>query len=164
MKTKQLVALIFPVTGIFIIPALLLFDWQTRSFDLRISSTFILPGLALLTAGLFLLTETISAMHKIGQGAIVPWYPTQNLIISGSYGYTRNPMIGGALLVLAGEAMIFSSAAILAYLFVFFILNDIYFNIVEEPALEKRFADRYREYKKNVPRWWPRKNSWKKSG
>ena len=90
----------------------------------------------------------------------MPWYPAENLIISGSYSRTRNPMIGGVLLVLAGEALIFGSGAILVYLFVFFIANDIYFNLVEEPNLEKKFGGKYKEYKTNVPKWIPRRKPW----
>ena len=161
MKEKQLLAFIFPITGLLIIPALLLFDFQTSSFNFQISSTLAFPGIVLFAAGLYLLAETTWSIHKIGRGSVAPWYPSENLVISGSYAYARNPMIGGALLMLAGEALIFASGAILVYLFVFFIANDIYFNLVEEPNLEKRFADRYREYKKNVPKWLPRKKPWK---
>jgi protein-S-isoprenylcysteine O-methyltransferase Ste14 len=162
MKTKQFLALIFPITGLFIIPALLLFDFQTLSFDFQISSTFLIPGAVIFLFGMALLVESTLAIHKIGQGTIAPWYPTQNLVISGSYSYTRNPMIIGALMVLAGEALVFGSLAILIYLFIFFIVNDIYFNMVEEPNLEKRFSGKYREYKNNVPRWLPKKLPWKR--
>jgi protein-S-isoprenylcysteine O-methyltransferase Ste14 len=31
---------------------------------------------------------------------------------------------------------------------------------VEEPGLEKRFGESYREYKRNVPRWIPRWRPW----
>jgi protein-S-isoprenylcysteine O-methyltransferase Ste14 len=161
MKTQQLLAFIFPITGLLIIPALLLFYYQTLSFYRQISAAFILPGAALFLVGLYLLVETSWAISKIGEGSIMPWYPAQNLVISGSYAYARNPMIGGALLVLAGEALLFDSGAILVYMFIFFIINDIYFNLVEEPALEKKFADRYREYKKNVPKWLPRRKPWR---
>jgi len=161
MKANQLLALVFPVTALLVIPALLLFNFQTSSFDLQISATLFFPGLVLFLAGLYLLVETTLAIHKIGQGTIMPFYPAQNLVISGSYAYARNPMIGGALLVLAGEALIFYSGAIMVYLFVFFFANDIYFNAVEEPNLEKKFAARYRDYKKNVPRWLPRRKPWR---
>jgi protein-S-isoprenylcysteine O-methyltransferase Ste14 len=160
MKAKQLLALIFPVTGLFIVPALLLYNFGTSSFDFQVSATFLFPGVVLFLAGLAILSETILAIHKIGGGTIMPWYPAQNLVISGSYAYARNPMIGAALMVLAGEALVFGSGAILIYLFVFFIANDIYFNLVEEPNLEKRFSDKYRDYKNNVPKWLPRRKPW----
>lgn len=39
---------------------------------------------------------------------------------------------------------------------IFFILNNIYFLLLEEPILEKKFGKDYLEYKKKVPRWIPR--------
>lgn len=38
----------------------------------------------------------------------------------------------------------------------FVILNTIYFALSEEPELEQRFGDAYRDYKREVPRWIPR--------
>jgi hypothetical protein len=32
----------------------------------------------------------------------------------------------------------------------------IYFVLLEEPQLKKKFGEEYREYKKNVPSWMPR--------
>ena len=42
----------------------------------------------------------------------------------------------------------------------FFGLNVTYIPLVEERALEERFGESYREYKKNVPRWIPRLRPW----
>ena len=111
----------------------------------------------LILAGLGMLAETVNALHSVGEGTIAPWEPTQNLVNTGLYEYTRNPMITGACLVILGEAMVFYSAAIVAYLVVFFIANSLYFRYVEEPALEKRFGEKYKEYKKSVPMWLPKK-------
>jgi len=121
-------------------------------------------GSVLCSAGLAILIVTTNALHKIGEGTIAPWAPTLNLVTSGLYAYVRNPMIGGATLILAGEAMIFGSAEILVWSFFFFILNSFYFKFIEEPALEERFGEKYRDYKKNVPMWAPRKEPWKKDG
>jgi protein-S-isoprenylcysteine O-methyltransferase Ste14 len=35
---------------------------------------------------------------------------------------------------------------------------------VEEPGLERRFGDEYRAYRRGVPRWIPRRTSWRPSG
>jgi protein-S-isoprenylcysteine O-methyltransferase Ste14 len=37
----------------------------------------------------------------------------------------------------------------------------LYFPLVEEKALEKRFGAAYREYRQNVPRWLPRLRPWR---
>jgi protein-S-isoprenylcysteine O-methyltransferase Ste14 len=44
-----------------------------------------------------------------------------------------------------------------AGLFILFHLVAVY---VEEPGLERRFGDSYRQYKQHVPRWIPRWTAW----
>ena len=62
----------------------------------------------------------------------------------------------GVLIVLLGEALTFLSKNIVIWAGEFFIINIIYFIIYEEPNLEKRFGEEYREYKKHVSMWLPR--------
>jgi protein-S-isoprenylcysteine O-methyltransferase Ste14 len=65
-------------------------------------------------------------------------------------------MIMGVLTVLIGESLAILSFNILIWALIFFIINNVYFLVYEEPNLEKRFGNEYREYKRNVPRWIPR--------
>lgn len=74
--------------------------------------------------------------------------------------YVRNPMITGVLFMLSAEAMLFQSWPLALWMGIFFMGNAIYFPLVEEKGLEKRFADDYRRYKANVPRWIPRLHPW----
>jgi protein-S-isoprenylcysteine O-methyltransferase Ste14 len=92
----------------------------------------------------------------MGKGTLAPWNPTQNLVIEGPYKYVRNPMISGVFFILISEALFFSSANILLWAVLFFLINTVYFILKEEPDLEKRFGDAYRQYKKDVPRWLPK--------
>jgi len=77
-------------------------------------------------------------------------------VVFGPYRSVRNPMIGSALLVLLGESIAFGSIGIFAWFVLCFGANHLFFVFWEEPALEKRFGEEYRVYKKNVPRWIPR--------
>jgi protein-S-isoprenylcysteine O-methyltransferase Ste14 len=65
-------------------------------------------------------------------------------------------LIPAVLLVLLGEALVFQSWPIAAWMVIFFIINAIYFPLVEEKSLERRFGEGYLLYQKNVPRWVPR--------
>ena len=69
-------------------------------------------------------------------------------------------MITGVLLILFSEAMLLQSWPIAVWMMVFFIGNAIYFPLVEEKGLEKRFGNQYRDYKNQVPRWMPRLSPW----
>ena len=65
-------------------------------------------------------------------------------------------MLMGVNLVLVAEALLLQSIPILLWMITFVILNTIYFALSEEPQLEKRFGEAYRDYKRHVPRWIPR--------
>lgn len=95
-----------------------------------------------------------------GKGTVMPWDPTQTLVITGLYRHVRNPIILGVLIIQIGEALLLSSYGIALLPLVFFIINTVYFIYSEEPGLEKRFGEAYLEYKRNVPRWIPRLIPW----
>jgi protein-S-isoprenylcysteine O-methyltransferase Ste14 len=73
-------------------------------------------------------------------------------------------MITGILLLLLAEAMLLQSWHLALWMMVFFIGNTIYFPLVEEKGLEKRFGAPYLEFKAHVPRWIPRLRPWNKPG
>ena len=69
-------------------------------------------------------------------------------------------MILGILLVLLGEAIIFGSRLIFLWCGFFWIMNHIWFITREEPDLERRFGKEYCQYKRFVPRWFPKRTPW----
>ncbi len=119
-------------------------------------------GAAVLIAGLLLFIWCVSLFTKEGRGTIMPWDPTRRLIVSGPYRHVRNPMISSVLFMVAGQALMFGSCLTAALAAFFFLVNHVYFILSEEPGLEKRFGDSYREYKAGVPRWLPRRTPWPK--
>jgi len=120
----------------------------------------VLLGLALLAAGFALWLWTVRLFARIGDGTLAPWDPTRQLVVAGPYHHVRNPMISGVVAFLAGEAALFGSLPLLVWCAAFFAFNHVGFLVYEEPGLEKRFGDEYREFKRNVPRWLPRRTPW----
>ncbi len=108
------------------------------------------------STGSFLFFYTVFLFKNIGKGTLAPWSEKQKLIVVGPYRYCRNPMISGVLFILISESLILHSLAILIWAGCFFLINTIYFLISEEPALERKFGDDYKQYKKHVSRWLPR--------
>jgi protein-S-isoprenylcysteine O-methyltransferase Ste14 len=96
---------------------------------------------------------------RLGSGTLAPWDPTRELVLAGAYGYSRNPMKGGLFIVLLGEALLARSLPLAAWFACFALVNVVYIRLYEEPGLEARFGDRYRDYRARVPRWWPRLRS-----
>lgn len=117
-------------------------------------------GLAIGATGLALMGTTIRLFATRGEGTLAPWDPTQKLVVEGIYRRVRNPMITGVALVLLGEGVALGSSPILTWALLFFLGNAIYMPLSEEPGLERRFGDDYREYCRHVPRWIPRLRAW----
>ena len=120
----------------------------------------ILGGIALICAGLLVMYRTIALFARDGEGTLAPWDPPRRLVVRGPYRYVRNPMITGVLTVLLGEAAVFGSPWVLAWAGAFLAINCVWFPLVEEPGLRRRFGSRYDDYRDNVPRWLPRRTPW----
>jgi len=114
----------------------------------------------LLCAGLALACWTVTLFMRFGQGTPAPWNPPRKLVVRGPYRYIRNPMITSVMFMLLAEALLYRSWPLAGWLIIFFLANAIYFPLVEEKGLSKRFGDAYLQYKAHVPRWFPRIASW----
>ena len=160
-QTRAIVLLPGVVT--VLVPLLILIgtDWDLGwGLGVAASSLGILIGLALVVAGFALWLWTVRLFAQRGRGTLAPWDPPKSLVVEGPYCYVRNPMIAAVLAALAGEALLFGSPALLAWFAAFFTVNYAFFALHEEPSLERRFGDEYRTYKRNVPRWLPRRTPW----
>jgi hypothetical protein len=69
-------------------------------------------------------------------------------------------LVPGVALVLVGEAASFGSVGLLVWATAFVAVNAAWFPLIEERALERRFGEDYRVYKRAVPRWIPRLRPW----
>jgi protein-S-isoprenylcysteine O-methyltransferase Ste14 len=119
-----------------------------------------LAGAAVFLGGLALFVWCVSLFAREGRGTIMPWDPTQRLVVRGPYRHVRNPMISSVLFMVLGQALFWGSVLTAGLAAFFFAVNHVYFVYSEEPGLEKRFGESYREYKANVPRWWPGLKAW----
>ena len=85
-----------------------------------------------------------------------PWRPTRTIAAQDIYGYTRNPMYQGFLIVVLGLAVLFRSDWTVLFLMPAAML--IHYGVVlrEEGYLDRRFGESYRAYMAAVPRYgWP---------
>lgn len=119
-----------------------------------------LVGIALIGCGFGVWLWTVRLLSRIGKGTLAPWDPTSRLVVAGPYRHMRNPMITAVVTVLIGEGLLFGSVWILAWAALFVACNQVFFLLSEEPGLERRFGEEYRAFKRNVPRWVPRRRPW----
>ncbi|MBU9710579.1 methyltransferase family protein [Evansella tamaricis] len=155
--------LLLPFNVTVIIPSILIYFlhhtvlWgQEGSFSILL----LLFGIVITLFGFFLVIVTVLQFAKKGKGTLAPWNPPKKLVVSGPYRHTRNPMISGVAFILLGESLIVGSLPLLFWFLFFTVVNYVYFIVREEPLLEKKFGEEYVEYKKNVPRLFPRRTRW----
>lgn len=145
--------IIMPFTVTFVVPYLL---YDSSNELIPHNPNLKITGWLIAVAGSALFVYTVFLFKTLGQGTLAPWEPTKKLIVEGPYRYCRNPMITGVFCMILGEGLMLYSANVLAWAVAFFIINTIYFILVEERSMMQRFGSDYLKYKKNVPRWIPR--------
>lgn len=113
-------------------------------------------GGVLMLAGFCLSGWCVRFLVARGGGTQSPLDPTKHLVTAGPYGYVRNAMILGNVLLLMGEGALFASLGILVYAVLFWITWHVILIGIEEPSLRRRFGSDYDTYRRTVPRWLPR--------
>ena len=158
--------LLLPFMVVVIIPRWILrawSPWDTRWIGGTLPAAFAhVAGILLFWCGFALFAWCVSLFARIGRGTLAPWDPTKRLVTVGPYQYVRNPMITGVAAMLVGEAVHLGSRVLAVWAVTFMAIGHIYFMLLEEPGLERRFGADYLQYKSAVPRWIPRSAPWKK--
>jgi protein-S-isoprenylcysteine O-methyltransferase Ste14 len=118
-------------------------------------------GVALLVLGGVLVLETFARFALQGRGTPAPIYPTETLVVTGSYRFVRNPMYVGVLSLVFGQALLFGSVAVLIYGLVAWLTVHAFVMAYEEPTLQRTFGEQYSRYRSHVRRWIPRLTPWR---
>jgi len=147
---------LLPVTVAVVVPGLILWRGEAELGAWPLATA----GIVLIAIGLVLVSWTVALFARIGKGTLAPWDPTSRLVVVGPYRHVRNPMISGVLAVVLGESALFGSVPLLVWFGAVFAVNAVYFPLVEEPGLRKRFGEDYEAYCAAVPRWVPRLRPW----
>jgi protein-S-isoprenylcysteine O-methyltransferase Ste14 len=113
----------------------------------RISS-----GAAVILAGVLLAATGRRTLVRLGTN-VSPSHSTTALATEGVFGWTRNPLYSGGTLVMLGIAIAFAVDWLLLLILPSMLV--LHFGVVrrEEQYLERKFGDRYRLYKRHVPRY-----------
>jgi protein-S-isoprenylcysteine O-methyltransferase Ste14 len=114
------------------------------------AAAILLGAAGVLSCGAMLSRLGIGTMS--GRDRLLP----NEFLVSGPFRFTRNPMSLAGVTLLVGIALWNRSTLALGVALVAFALMHLWVIRVEEPGLERRFGDGYREYKRQVPRWIPR--------
>ena len=151
-------ALLFiTVTGIFIVLPLLIENifniprFYYPPWNIVVCIPFI-------GVGLFYTLWSLMIFFK-SKGSPVPFNPPPELVVTGPYKTSRNPMTAGLFLQMFGLGILLGSL-LLTFVFtpLYILMHYKQLKNIEEPELELRLGEPYKEYKSKVPMFFP----WKK--
>ena len=117
------------------------------------SSRFEPLGLVPLGLGVVLLLWCVRDFYVVGKGTLAPWAPPGELVVTGMYRFSRNPMYIAVVLVLWGWAFCFRSMSIAAYAVAVMVAFHLRVVFGEEPWLARTHGAKWMRYKAHVPRW-----------
>ena len=120
------------------------------------------PGIVAVVAGavLVLICGAMLSTRGIGTLGGEEWFMPREFVATGPFRFVRNPMSLGGMVFMTGIALWHLSAFGLGLAAVVFLVAHLVVVYLEEPGLEKRFGDSYRDYRRNVHRWVPRITPW----
>lgn len=117
-------------------------------------------GVLWIAAALVIVIETFLRFALQGIGTPAPLFPTERLVITGSYRYVRNPMYIAVVSLVLGQALLFGDVRVLAYGLCAWLATHLFVVFYEEPTLRRSFPDDYAAFSAHVPRWIPRLTPW----
>ena len=107
------------------------------------------PGVARRDA----LLSTVREFYVAGRGTLAPWSPPDQLVTTGLYSLSRNPMYVAVVLVLLGWSALFHSVALLIYAVAIAAAFHLRVVLGEEPWLAQTHRGSWLRYSAQVPRW-----------
>jgi len=109
-------------------------------------------GLGMVIIGIFLIMYFQRSFKK-AETNIKPWEPTRNIITTGVYAYSRNPIYLAFIFFPIGLGIFFDNLwVLLSFIPALFTVYHIAIK-KEEAYLEEMFGEEYLNYKKKVRRW-----------
>ena len=147
-----------PFSVLYIIPQFLM-----KLVKIKTEDGFGIPGVE--TAGIIIMwLGTALAiwcgvlMFLFGKGTFLVTSAPKKLMTRNIFGIIRNPMMWALFIIVFGEILLFGHFILLVWLIA--MVRIIYLIVAnyEEPQLERRFGENWKEYCQKVPPWIPRFN------
>lgn len=84
---------------------------------------------------------------------ILPYEDPERMVKTGPFGFSRNPMYLGMLLLLLGVAQLYGTALSFIFPLAYFCVANGYYIPFEEARMAAAFGDEFAAYKAKVRRW-----------
>jgi len=145
------------------LPAVLVYlvalPWLALRLDRWLGLQGLLPSWAeplailFILAGLALAGWSFWALTFRGRGTPNPLVPTTQLVDTGPFRRSRNPLMLGGWLLGGGLAMLLRSASLMALVGAIVFAGCLYVRGVEEARMLARFGESWKGYVSRTPRW-----------
>lgn len=109
-------------------------------------------GLGLCVLGLSIMIWC-AVLYRQAKTSILPHTADSNMIETGPFGWSRNPIYLSMLLMFVGISLIADAPAALLFVVPTYLALRYYVIAREEAYLTRRFADEYTSYQSRVRRW-----------
>jgi protein-S-isoprenylcysteine O-methyltransferase Ste14 len=110
------------------------------------------PGLALIVLGVAIAIWGINAMRATGTN-VDPTLPTTAIVVSGPFRFSRNPLYLALTLAYSGLTLAFNEWWGVVVLIPLLVVMHRGVVVREERYLERKFGERYRQYRSRVRRY-----------
>jgi protein-S-isoprenylcysteine O-methyltransferase Ste14 len=139
-------------------------SWFNLFIPISIAAHFIFPiemffhsslrysGIVLILVGM-VLNLVASSKLRISQTPVEFNQIPAQLVITGPYRYSRNPIYLGGLIILLGVAFLLGSLVSFFFPVILFLLLQFLYIPFEEREMERIFGLQYIDYKRKVRRW-----------
>jgi protein-S-isoprenylcysteine O-methyltransferase Ste14 len=97
---------------------------------------------------------TVSTVRGASE-TLSPVASPAQLLTSGPFAHTRNPMYLGVVVTTAGVSLLGASPVAAGYTTLLWVTYHLLVVLVEEPELREEFGPEYGAYREQVPRWVP---------
>jgi len=102
-----------------------------------------------IAAGAALYLWCVWNFAAVGGGTPGLWDAPRRVVAAGPYRWVRNPIYLAALVIILGEAWLFTSLSLLEYAAAMAVFFHLFVTGYEEPALRRRFGAAYTEYRRS---------------
>lgn len=109
-------------------------------------------GIAIILAGLWLIVEAWKLFKRTGQDP-APWTPSPEMLLSGPYRFTRNPMYVGLTCMQVGLGLALNNLWISALAAFSLLIVHFIAVVPEEKYLSEKFGESYTAYLIKVRRY-----------
>lgn len=165
--TRKTRTLLTPVGITVFVAFTALFVFAALWVDRLLSLPGLLPGGARLLVSIPVMFAGIaitawSGFHFLRvKGTPVPFNPPPEVVTTGPYRFSRNPMLTGVFLFLFGLGLYLDSFSLVVFFTPLFILTNAWeLKQIEEPELTKRFGEEYIDYRRRTPMFIPQLGRW----